>query len=112
VGGLGAAAATPELLALLAQLLRDPDSDLRSAAAEAVGGLGAAATPELLALLAQLLRDPDMFVRIAAAKAVEAIMRQGVRLFFRRRWLRRTQVISHSLSELAEGLTTGSGVTT
>jgi HEAT repeat protein len=114
MGGLGAAAATPELLATLAKVLRgDRDSSMRAAAAKTVGGLGAAAaTPELLAALAQFLRDPNWRVRAAAAEAICTIMRQGVRLFFRRRWFRRTQVVSRSLSELAEGLTPGSGVTT
>jgi hypothetical protein len=54
------------MLACLAELLRDQDSEVRSAAAWAVGSLrGAAATPELLARLADLLnaapkeRAPD-----------------------------------------------------
>jgi hypothetical protein len=51
-------------------------------------------------------------VRSAAAGAVGAIRRQGVRLFFRRRWFRRPQVMSRSLAELAEGLTPASGVAT
>jgi HEAT repeat protein len=71
VGGLGAVAARPEILARLAGLLRDPDAGVRHATERTVGGLGAAAaTPEFLARLAGLLRDPDAGVQSAAAEAV------------------------------------------
>jgi HEAT repeat protein len=71
VGGLGGAAATPEILARLAELLRDQDSDVRWTATRALAGLGvAAATPEILARLAELLRDQDSDVRWAAVNAV------------------------------------------
>jgi HEAT repeat protein len=69
--GLGSAAATPEILARLADLLRDTDRYGRRRAAEAVGKIGsAAATPKFLARLADLLRDTDRYVRWAAADAV------------------------------------------
>jgi hypothetical protein len=56
VGDLGGAAATPEFLVRLAELLRDQDRQVRRTAADVVGGLGgAAATPEFLARLADLL---------------------------------------------------------
>jgi hypothetical protein len=65
VVGLGAAAATPEILARLAELLRDQDGEVRSAAAWAVVGLGAAAaTPEILARLAELPRDQNSWVGV------------------------------------------------
>jgi HEAT repeat protein len=56
------------------QLLRDPDEEVRYAAADAVGHLGSsAATPEILAVLMQLLRDPEGNVRYAAVRAVERL---------------------------------------
>jgi HEAT repeat protein len=87
VSRLGVVAATPEILAALGQLLRHSAWSVRSAAAGATGELGVvAATPEILAALGQLLRDPDEMVRSASADAVDAITRQGARLFFRCRW--------------------------
>jgi hypothetical protein len=68
---LGRAAATPEFLARLAELLRDQDPSVRRTAADAVDKLGgAAATPEIPARLAELVRDQDRYVRDAAVKAV------------------------------------------
>jgi HEAT repeat protein len=82
---VGAAAAAPEVLARLAELLRDPERDVRRGVAAAVGGVGAAAaTPEFLALLAELLRDPDPDVRGAAARAVGQIMAHRQRFFVRK----------------------------
>jgi HEAT repeat protein len=70
MGQLGSGVAKAEFLSALVHLLRDSDSDVQSAAALAVGGLGAAATPEILADLALLLRDSDKGVQSAAARAV------------------------------------------
>jgi HEAT repeat protein len=103
LGGLGAAAATPEFLAALTQLLRDPERDVRTEAAEAVGRLGAAAaTPEVLTALPPLLRDPQDDVRKAAARALGSLAGQSIRLFPRRRWFRRPRVISRTVTDLAE----------
>ena len=67
IGHIGPAAATPEMLAGLAELLRD--TDCARDAVEAIGHIGpTAATPEMLAGLAELLRDTD-----CARDAVEAI---------------------------------------
>jgi HEAT repeat protein len=71
VRDLGGAAATPEILARLVELLRDPNRIVRSTAAEEVWeGGGAAATTEVLARLAKLLHDQSPAVRRAAADAV------------------------------------------
>jgi HEAT repeat protein len=79
---VGAAAATPVVLARLAELLRDPELYVPAAAAGAVPGVGAAAaTPVVLARLAELLRDPDWYVRWAAAGAWAQLMAQRVRVF-------------------------------
>src|SRR5205085_645508 len=68
---LGAAAATPEVLARLAALARDAHPGVRRAAAQAFGQLGAAAaTPEVLARLIALTRDGDWRVRRTAAQAL------------------------------------------
>jgi hypothetical protein len=62
------------LLDWISQRLHDPDDGVRSAAAQAVGGMGSvAATPEFLARLAELLRDPNDDVRSAAAWAVGGV---------------------------------------
>ncbi|MFQ5880528.1 MAG: HEAT repeat domain-containing protein, partial [Dehalococcoidia bacterium] len=85
---LGAAAATPEILARLANLLEHSHRKVRWTAVWAVGGLGAAATtPEILARLANLLQDPhrDVWwrwdVRREAAQTFDELMSQGVRIF-------------------------------
>lgn len=55
VGGIGAAAGTPEILSALAAILRDPNASERRrwSAAYAVGGIGAVAgTPDFLDELA------------------------------------------------------------
>jgi hypothetical protein len=79
VGGLGAAAATPEILASLVELVhykRWPEMLHMTLSKEfevemAVRSLGAAAaTPEFLASLAELLCNDDGDVRTAAARAV------------------------------------------
>jgi len=60
VGGIGAAAATPQILGYLTRLLRDHCWYVRSAAARAVGRIGAAAaTPQIINCLTELLRDCD-----------------------------------------------------
>jgi hypothetical protein len=70
-GGLGASAATPEILEALRRLLADGDPAARCDAARAVGGLGtAAAKPEFLGTIARLLADAQSYVRAAAARAV------------------------------------------
>jgi HEAT repeat protein len=82
VEALGGAAATPEILARVAELLRDPEGDVRKAAADAVEALGGAAgTPEFLARLAELLRDPEGDGQAAAADAVGRMGARGVRIF-------------------------------
>ena len=54
-------------MAVLCRLLKDPDSEVRAAAAEGLGeGAGAAAPRELIAAAA----DPDRNVRLAVAKAM------------------------------------------
>ncbi len=92
IGGIGSAAATPEILALLTDLfckkkkkrvirniLRGSvtfysESDYGRTAIDAVKGIGAAAaTQEFLASLAELLRHSDRFVRFNAAGAIEGI---------------------------------------
>jgi HEAT repeat protein len=56
--------------------MQDPDEDVRGAALEAVGHLGAAAaTAPILARLAELMQDPDEDVRDAAAEAIDELMR-------------------------------------
>jgi HEAT repeat protein len=71
VAGVGPAAATPEILAALAALLRDRNWEVRKHALAAVGGLGpAAATPEILAALAALLRHSAAPEWAEAARAV------------------------------------------
>ena len=68
---LGVAAATPEILTRLADLLGDEDADFRESAASTVRELGeAAATPGILARLAGLLRDEHALVRQRAADAM------------------------------------------
>ena len=76
MGGLGAAAATPAILARLAKLLADEEEDVRWAAAWAVGRLGAAAvTPAILAGLAALPLDEDDQDVLWAARKTVAILR-------------------------------------
>jgi len=58
---MGAAAATPDIVAALAQLLFDPEESVRIEAIRALKDLGAAAVPRALAVLVPLLRDPDAF---------------------------------------------------
>jgi len=66
-----AASASPESLEELATWMIDPRADLRVAAAQAAGALGAAgATPEIVSRLIELQRDQDERVRKAAAEAV------------------------------------------
>ena len=56
-----------EAVAVLCRLLKDPDSEVRAAAAEGLGeGAGRAAPRELIAAAA----DPDRNVRLAVAKAM------------------------------------------
>jgi HEAT repeat protein len=77
------------LLRRAAELLRDPDADVRRAAAEAVGGMGAAAATEpILDQIVALMRDLDPYVRAAttmvgpmgAAAATEPFLDQIVAL--------------------------------
>jgi HEAT repeat protein len=75
LGGLGAAAATPEVLTALLHILTDPDAGVRGQAAEALGRLGVAATSEVLTALLHALTDPDAGVR---GQAAEALGRLGV----------------------------------
>jgi HEAT repeat protein len=66
----------------LADLLRDPEDSVRSAAAWAVGGLGpAAVTPATLGPLVDLLRDPEDSVRGEAEGAIEDLIQAGHRFF-------------------------------
>src|SRR5262249_26323458 len=65
--------ARPPLLDALAGMLRDPDGDVRRAAAGAVGRLGAAATGPILDALAGMLRHPDGGARRAALEAVGGV---------------------------------------
>lgn len=102
VRALGADAATPEILAHLADLLRGP---ARSEAVETVRSLGAAAaTPEILARLADLLHDNDWETRNRAAEATALIMAQSVRIFEMRGWKRliRSKWQVRSVEELSE----------
>jgi hypothetical protein len=74
IGAMGAAAATPDILATLPALLRDADPDVRSEAARAIGAMGAAAaTPDILATPLALLRDAHSDVRREAARAIGAL---------------------------------------
>jgi HEAT repeat protein len=71
LGRMGAAAATPEVLAALLMLLSDADREGRRMAALVLGRMGAAAaTPEVLAALLTLLSDADREGRGAAAWAL------------------------------------------
>jgi hypothetical protein len=71
---LGAAAATPEFLKGLLQLLRNEDEDVRYSAISAIHALGtAAATPEFLKGLLQLLRNEDEDVRYSAISAIDTL---------------------------------------
>jgi HEAT repeat protein len=82
VGRLGGVAATPEILARLADLLRDQAIGVRRSAAAAVGKLGgAAATSEVLARLADLVHDQDRYVRDAAVSSLRDFTKVGIRLF-------------------------------
>ncbi|MCH8293283.1 hypothetical protein IH992_19555 [Candidatus Poribacteria bacterium] len=55
---------------------------MRSAASDAVKGMGsAAATPEFLTQVSRLLGDADYIVQRTALEAVGRIMAQGVRIF-------------------------------
>jgi HEAT repeat protein len=85
---LGAAAATPEVLAALLGMLRDRDKAVRprigfgDTAIKMVRRLGAAAaTPEVLAALLGMLRDPHLEVRGDAASVLAEFFLQGLRLF-------------------------------
>lgn len=61
------------------------DADVRWAAAEALGAMGAAAaTPEVLQTLVRRLEDEDAAVREAAAEVLGAWHRQGLRIFWDR----------------------------
>jgi hypothetical protein len=74
VNAIGPVVATPEALARLVALIRDPNRDVRRSAADALGSLGEkAATAEVLARLVALIRDPDSSVRWSAAYALAAI---------------------------------------
>jgi vesicle coat complex subunit len=54
--------------------LRDAEPDVRSAAAEALGRMGAkAATPEMLSVLVSCLRDAEYYVRSVAARALQQL---------------------------------------
>ncbi|MBA2955424.1 hypothetical protein GON03_13890 [Nocardioides sp. MAH-18] len=76
IGLLGSAAAeADELPALLPALLRDMSADVRAAAADALGRLGASAGRDALI---QLLHDRVAFVRAAAARALGQIGGQTV----------------------------------
>jgi hypothetical protein len=67
----GQAAATPAVLAELAEMLGDADPAVRAAAARAVRALGgAAATPGVLGRLPRLLHDPQAEVRDTAGAAL------------------------------------------
>jgi HEAT repeat protein len=71
IGLLGSAASeADELPALLPALLRDMSADVRAAAADALGRLGASAGRDALL---QLLHDRVAFVRAAAARALGQI---------------------------------------
>ena len=59
VKAIGPAAATPEFLARLAELLAHGDAGVWVAAAQAAGAIGAPATPAILARLEALLADGD-----------------------------------------------------
>ena len=81
---MGPAAARPEVLQALTELLLDEyeDADVRKAAAEALGRMGeAAARPEVLQTLRVYLDDEDWYVRKAAAEVLTAWHRQGLRFF-------------------------------
>ncbi len=64
--------ATPDAIDQLVDQLRDPDNEVRRAAAEALGALGAEAEAVAPALF-DLLADRDVEVRSAAAEALGAI---------------------------------------
>src|SRR5262249_36014261 len=70
----GGTAATPEILAALAELLADADAAVRAAAARAVRHLGgAAATPMILSRLPVLLRDAHAQMRDNAGAALVSL---------------------------------------
>jgi HEAT repeat protein len=74
VGRLGAAAATPAILAGLADLLRERGGPVGRGASLAIQRLGtAAATPEFLGRLGDLLRDGDLEVRDSAVGVVASL---------------------------------------
>jgi hypothetical protein len=80
---------------------------VRSAAAQAVGGLGGAAvTPEILARLAELLHDQNRYVRRVASTELGELGYSGFRVF-RRRWLFWSRFKSRSVAELAFGTSRG-----
>jgi 3-methyladenine DNA glycosylase AlkD len=63
-----------EIVAKCGKRLRDAEPYVRSAAAEALGQMGAnAATPEVLSLLVPCLRDAEPDVRSAAAWALQQL---------------------------------------
>jgi HEAT repeat protein len=74
LGRLGAAAATPAVLARLVELIQDSSDDVRGRAADALGSSGAAAaTPAVLARLVELIQDSSDFVRGRAADALGSL---------------------------------------
>jgi hypothetical protein len=71
---LGAAAATPDFLGRLVELLSAPFWDVQRVPVEVMAVLGAAAaTPDFLACMAQSLRDSSSDVRRAASMTVRAL---------------------------------------
>jgi energy-coupling factor transporter ATP-binding protein EcfA2 len=71
LGRLGAAAATPEVVAQLVALIQDGNEGVRASAVYALGRLGAAAaTPEVVARLVALIQDGNEGVRASAADAL------------------------------------------
>jgi hypothetical protein len=68
LGRLGAAAATPDVLARLVALIQDGNEQVRSLAADALGRLGAAAaTPDVLARLIFMVKNVKVEVGINLA---------------------------------------------
>ena len=65
------AAATPDFLDRLADLLANENEEIRKAAANAVGAIGpAAATPAILTRLAELLAGQNSSAAVEAVKAI------------------------------------------
>ena len=79
---VGAAARRPGVLEGLVACLRDPEGDVRSAAAWALGALGSAAAerPGVVEGLVACLRDPEGYVRRAAAEAIPRVI-ENTRVF-------------------------------